>query len=110
MKEDSPAFNSTYNKAGSSSVGRVDRVDSFTDEQGSIPAHGKPNSVTQKKDEDGNVITERYYNGKGEAYLDIDYTNHGNPKNHPVVPHQHNWERDEKGNLHRGKARKIKHD
>lgn len=23
---------------------------------------------------------------------DIDYTNHGNPKEHPKVPHTHDWD------------------
>lgn len=37
----------------------------------------------------GSLISERYYNDSGYAYLDIDYNNHGNPKTHPEVPHQH---------------------
>ena len=37
----------------------------------------------------GQVVTERYYNDKGEAYLDIDYTDHNRPKGHPFVPHIH---------------------
>jgi hypothetical protein len=34
-------------------------------------------------------VPERYYNQEGMAYLDIDYTDHGNPKMHPNVPHEH---------------------
>ena len=107
MKEDSPDFNSTYNKAGSSSVGRVESVNSWKDNHKSLPAYGKPNSVTQKKYKDGNLITERYYNENGEAYLDIDYTNHGNPKTHPVVPHQKKKKKDKSGNLSRKDWEKI---
>lgn len=62
-----------------------------------LPIRGEPNSVTQKQDKEGNVIAERYYDENGYVYLDIDYTDHGNPKNHPVVPHQHRWEKDGKG-------------
>ena len=64
----------------------------------SIPSNGKPNSVA-KKIVDGYVVSERYYNSNGEAYLDIDYTCHGNPKTHPEVPHIHRWRKDEKGRL-----------
>lgn len=33
----------------------------------------------------------RYYDAKGRSWKDIDYSNHGNPKAHPVVPHKHYW-------------------
>ena len=36
-------------------------------------------------------IQERYYDENGEAKMDVDYTNHGNPKRHPKVPHRHRW-------------------
>ena len=49
---------------------------------------GQPNSVTQKTI-NGKITSERYYDENGNAYLDIDYTDHGNPKTHPIVPHQH---------------------
>ena len=62
---------------------------------------GKPNSAS-KKVINGYVATERYYNSKGEAYLDIDYTCHGNPKRHPYVPHIHRWHKNEAGILERG--------
>ena len=66
----------------------------------SIPSCGKPNSVV-KKIVNGYVVSERYYNDIGEAYLDIDYTCHGNPKTHPEVPHIHRWYKDENGCLKR---------
>ncbi len=76
-----------YNKAESIDVGKVNEVHE-------ISSHGAvikdiPNSVGQKYNEKGSIISERYYNNNGDAYLDIDYTNHGNSKTHPNVPHQH---------------------
>lgn len=32
-----------------------------------------------------------YRDSSGKSYLDIHYTNHGNPKKHPKVPHRHSW-------------------
>ena len=54
----------------------------------SMPQTGTPNSVT-KNYKDGKLSTERYYGGDGKPYLDIDYSNHGNAKMHPHVPHEH---------------------
>ncbi len=34
---------------------------------------------------------ERYYGADGLPEKDIDYTDHGNPKTHPKVPHIHPW-------------------
>lgn len=34
----------------------------------------------------GKKIRDRYYDKKGRAKKDIDYTDHGNPKDHPKVP------------------------
>ena len=76
----------TYNTARSSSVKRVKVVvNSMTH---NVPVTYKPYSVYRKNSQIG-LISERYYNGKGEPYLDIDYTNHGNAKHHPIVPHEH---------------------
>lgn len=72
----------------------------------SIPKQGVPNSVS-KKIVGGYVVTERYYNSKGTAYLDIDYTCHGNPKAHPEVPHIHRWKTDKDGKLKRGQWEKF---
>jgi hypothetical protein len=73
--------------AGSSEVGKVSsgKIVGIGEK---IPNTSTPNSVVQKRDGD-KVIAERYYNEKGEPYLDIDYTDHGNPKRHPIVPHKH---------------------
>lgn len=71
----------------------------------SIPYKGIPNSVFDNY-KDGVLQRRRYYGNDGRPRLDIDMTNHGNSKEHPVVPHYHNWYFDEKGNL----KREAKHD
>ena len=88
-----------YNSAGSSAVGRVDSVEIVVNAH-EIPITGAPNSVT-KDYKDGKLKTERYYGEDGKAYLDIDYTDHGNSKTHPHVPHQHKITFDDDGNMHR---------
>ena len=77
----------SYNTAGSTDVGKVTKIVKNNDH--STPIKGTPYSVNQKHDERGNLISERYYDINGNAYLDIDYSNHGNSKLHPIVPHQH---------------------
>jgi hypothetical protein len=69
---------------------------------GSFLIWGLQKNSVIKKIVGGYVVSERYYN-KGEAYLDIHYTCHGNPKTHPVVPHIHRWSKDENGVLKPGK-------
>ena len=32
------------------------------------------------------------YDSEGKAYRDVDMSDHGNPKEHPEVPHEHTWE------------------
>lgn len=39
--------------------------------------------------EGGSIIG---YDKNGHAQKDIDYTDHGNPKEHPKVPHEHKWD------------------
>ena len=69
-----------------------------------IRTTGKPNSVTQKFDDKGNLEKERYYDSNGYALIDIDYTNHGNAKLHPQVPHKHRWDWSDPKNPKRGDA------
>lgn len=64
----------------------------------SIPTKNSPNTVIQKFDKNGNLTKERYFSGDGKAYVDIDYTNHGNAKRHPKVPHIHKWNWNDKKN------------
>ena len=94
-----------FNSAGSNSVGQVDSV-TITADVHSVPTTGDANSVS-KNYKDGKLDSERYYDGDGNAYLDIDYSDHGNPKTHPIVPHQHHitWK---DGEPHRGKDEEVK--
>ena len=36
--------------------------------------------------------TRRWFGPDGKASRDVDYTDHGNPKAHPEVPHEHIWD------------------
>lgn len=74
-------------------------------EMHSIPYRGVPNSAYDNY-KDGILQRRRYYGNDGRPRLDIDMTDHGNPKEHPVVPHYHNWYLDENGTL----KREAKHD
>ncbi|WP_332692980.1 hypothetical protein [Halalkalibacter lacteus] len=56
----------------------------------SLPTTGKAHS-SKDKIKDGKVEQRRYYDKNGKADVDIDYTDHGNPKLHPKVPHRHDW-------------------
>ena len=100
-----PVNGEDYNTAGSNSVKEVNSKIT-TNDLHSIPQHGTPNSVSQNY-KNGNLDSERYYDSNGDAYLDIDYTDHGNPKTHPHVPHEHAISFDENGNMDRKKEKEI---
>ena len=55
-----------------------------------VPITGEPNSVFDNY-KDGKLESRRYYGSTGKVRLDIDLTNHGNAKEHPLVPHAHDW-------------------
>lgn len=76
-----------YNSAGSKSINNVIYKTITKDKK--IPMKAKSNSVKTKLGNGGKILQERYYDSHGKAYLDIDYTDHGNPKMHPHVPHEH---------------------
>lgn len=95
-----------YNTAGSCSVGQVDSVQTMS-EAHSLKTFGFPNSVVRNY-RNGSLYTERYYDGKGKPYLDIDYSNHGNPSTHRTVPHEHSIHFDANGKMYRGKDSNIK--
>lgn len=78
---------STFNNAASKSVRVVDSVSQIYDAH-SMPERGEANSVMQNY-RNGNLSTELYFDESGVPYLDIDYTNNGNPKIHSIVPHEH---------------------
>ena len=76
-----------FNSSGSKSVKTVSSYTSSSDAH-KVPMTSLSNSVHISY-KDGKTHSERYFDSKGNAYLDIDYSNHGNPKIHPVVPHEH---------------------
>ncbi|MCM1523229.1 MAG: hypothetical protein NC120_02115 [Ruminococcus sp.] len=76
-----------YNPAKSKSIRHVIYVSQLQGAH-SMPMSNSQNSVVQNYI-GGKLITERYFGENGKPYLDIDYTNHGNPKMHPTVPHEH---------------------
>ena len=83
----SPVNGIDYNTAKSVSVKHVDVVLKVKNAH-SVPLHSNPYSVL-KNYKNEILVSERYYNARGDAYLDIDYTGHGNAKLHPNVPHEH---------------------
>ena len=105
VASDGPINEVDYNSAGSKSVKTVDSVNIEADAH-SVPMKGTPNSVTQVY-RNGNKVTERYFDENGNAYLDIDYTDHGNPVTHPIVPHEHDITHDKNGKINRGRAKGI---
>lgn len=84
---DSPVNGVDYNTVKSKSVGSVTTVSIVNNAHNMSPT-GQPGSVVRNY-RNHTLTTERYYGEDGKAYLDIDYTNHGNPKMHPNVPHEH---------------------
>ncbi len=58
---------------------------------------GVPNSSIDFLDSNGNISTRRWYDSNGNAYRDVDMTNHGNPATHPDWPHEHIWKYGEDG-------------
>lgn len=45
--------------------------------------------LMSKKNINGNLNNERYYDNDGKAYRDKGYINHGNYKTHPKVLHEY---------------------
>ena len=72
-----------------------------------VPTKNKPNSVI-KKVVTGYVVSERFFDSEGSVYLDIDYTCHGNPIRHPIVPHIHRWTKGKDGKIVRGEMEEFR--
>lgn len=68
-----------------------------------LPTKSKPNSKKTLY-RNGKKIRDRYYDKNGRAQKDIDYTDHGNPKEHPQVPHEHKWDWSNPNNPKRSKT------
>lgn len=60
------------------------------------PAKYHPNS-SYTWNKNGKPYQKRWYDSNGTPKLDKDFTNHGNPKKHPVTPHYHDWNNGERG-------------
>lgn len=57
------------------------------------PSRGQePNSSADIRDGNGDIVRRRWFDENGDAKRDLDYTDHGNPKKHPEVPHEHYWD------------------
>ena len=65
-----------------------------------LPSLGSPGGYATTP----NGEIERWYGENGRPRLDRHHTDHGNPKNHPYVPHDHEWSEDENGNWRPGKG------
>jgi len=53
-----------------------------------IPVKHTPNSTIEQRDDNGKIVRIRYYDENGNAYKDVDYTDHDRPDTHKV-PHTH---------------------
>ena len=62
------------------------------------PTVGEPNSKREWYDDKGNLTKERWYGPDGRVTKDRHHTDHGHPKQHPNVPHDHDWGLNEDGN------------
>ncbi|MGY0374242.1 hypothetical protein [Clostridium sp. JNZ J1-5] len=49
-------------------------------------------SSLDQVNESGETIMRRFFDDLGRALRNVDFTNHGNPKEHPIVPHVHTWD------------------
>lgn len=56
-----------------------------------LEREGEPYSSEDLVDND-DLLTRRYFGEDGMADMDIDYTNHKQPKIHPKVPHRHDFD------------------
>ena len=104
-------LNKTYEKTGVKPTGRdaallkeyedwlklgkivdIDEENGIIKVQGrSLPLNAVPNMAVYLLDKDNKVKQIRFYDDDKNVKLDIDMTDHGHPKAHPIVPHAHDW-------------------
>lgn len=82
-----------------------------TSGEGNVAVHKRPktgesNSVYRILDHQGNLLAERYFDGDGKPYLDIDYTDHGKSRSHSS-PHYHEITIDKDGHIQRGPQKNV---
>lgn len=75
---------------GCSSKGRHTTI-TATKKVRSLPAKVSKAYSSRDLRKNGKLDTRRYYGKNGKAQVDIHYSNHGNSKAHPKVPHRHDW-------------------
>ena len=54
-----------------------------------LDEESEPNTVIANLDKKGNLKEKKYYGPDGKVTKEIHYTDHGNAKKHPIVPHAH---------------------
>ena len=69
-----------------------ERTGIITARGNTLPLKAFPNAIIDLEHAERRIkVRRRYYDDKGNAKLDVDLTNHGHPKAHPIVPHAHDW-------------------
>ncbi len=66
-----------------------------------MPLNAVPNMAVYLLDKDNKVKQIRFYDDDKNVKLDIDMTDHGHPKAHPIVPHAHDWKNGERAKIGR---------
>lgn len=66
----------------------------YVSQSSSLPLKGDVNIPARLYDNEGNLKQKRWYGEDGLPIRDRDYTDHENPKQHPLVPHDHDWDFD----------------
>jgi hypothetical protein len=66
----------------------------YINQSSSLPLKGDVNTPGRLYDNEGNLKQKRWYGEDGLPIRDRDYTDHENPKKHPLVPHDHDWDFD----------------
>ena len=76
-------------------LGKVVDIDEktgiITVEGSKLPTKTFPYATVDLKHPKRGMIRRRLYDDKGDVKTDIDLTDHGSPKSHPIVPHVHDW-------------------
>jgi len=81
-------------------LGKVVDIDEktgiITVEGSKLPTKTFPYATVDLKHPKRGMIRRRLYDDKGDVKTDIDLTDHGHPKAHPIVPHAHDWKKGER--------------
>lgn len=85
-----------YNEyLGSLKLGEVVDIDEktgiITVEGNKLPIKAFSQAALNLKHPKHGIVRRRLYDNEGNVKVDIDLTDHGSPKSHPIVPHAHDW-------------------